>query len=566
MSIMDILNDVDSIKISISLAIGAFLSIVCQLIYEQFFNDKIYRYIFMAASLLIAFLYYLVIRNSIWDIETAARTMVICFILTVLLIWIPSVKSRINFNQSFLAVFKCFFMAVFLNGVLFVGVAIILAAVNLLLVEINEKAYLHAANIIFVFLSPMSFLLYFPVFAAAESSGKKTPDDGGNLKTDAGNVSDNDEKLYRSINCGKFLETLVSYVIIPVAAVFTLILVIYILINITGSFWTDNLLESMLVAYSITVILIYLLASNIDNAWSKSFRNIFPKVLVVVVLFQTVSSLIRISKYGVTYGRYYVIMFGIFATIAGIIFSVMPKEKNGVIAPILLVLSVISILPGVDAFTISRINQINRLKTVLIRNDMFSDEKVIPNSNISDDDKKIIISSFSYLNHMNYLKDISWLSEYNEHYNFEKIFGFSIYEDGNKGFNFISINRERSEGIELDGYDYLAVFDVYNADGDRIAAEFVRDGISYGLHLVNIEGKDWLILQENRTEILRFAIEDIFARFAADVESGFKSTNEVSFISENEKASMRIIIDYFSFNTFDTADYNGQLYVLIKIK
>src|SRR5690606_11145090 len=115
----------------------------------------------------------------------------------------------------------------------------------------------------------------------------------------------------------------------PLTAIFTIILLVYLLQNITGEFWTNNLLEPMLVSYAITVIIVYFLVSTINTKSAIFFRKIFPKVLVPIVLFQTVSSVLRIQETGLTLGRYYVILFGIFALIAGIIFSVLPVRKNG---------------------------------------------------------------------------------------------------------------------------------------------------------------------------------------------------------------------------------------------
>ncbi|NLC19764.1 MAG: DUF4153 domain-containing protein [Clostridiales bacterium] len=570
--IMDIFDTEECLMLTISLSIGSLLSVVCQLLYEHFFSKKLYRYIFMAAALLLTFLYYLLIRNAVWDAETSVRSIVITFILSVLLIWIPSIKGRINFNQSFLAVFKAFCMALFLNGVLFIGVAFILGAVNLLLFDINSDAFLHAANIIFAFLSPVSFLLYLPVFPADRQRKHATAGDTnkGDGNTEAENISgikaDEEEKLDRLISCGKFLETLISYIIIPVAAVFTLILAIYILINITGSFWTDNLLESMLVAYSITVIFVYLLASTINNAWSRSFRAVFPKLLVIVVLFQTIASLMRISQNGITYGRYYVILFGIFSVIAGFIFSILPKEKNGLIAPVLVILSVISLLPGIGAFPLSKSNQIGRLKEALIRNNMLSDDRIIANGNIPDKDKEIIRSSFSYLNRSNYVKDISWLSEYSEHYNFSKIFGFEMYEDEVKAYKYINIGRQNSDGIDIAGYDYLAVVDIYN-DSNGEVASFNKNGKSYSLDWIRNDNQQLLSLREGQTQLAYFEFDKIFARFADEEESTEKSTEDVTFVEENDKISIKLIINYFSFNAYDPTDnYNGQLYVLVKVK
>ena len=80
----------------------------------------------------------------------------------------------------------------------------------------------------------------------------------------------------------------------------------------------DNRLEPMLVAFAITVILVYILASKIENKIPQLFRKVFPKVLVPIVVFQIVSSVLRTQDTGITHGRYYVILFGIFAAVSGV--------------------------------------------------------------------------------------------------------------------------------------------------------------------------------------------------------------------------------------------------------
>ena len=173
------------------------------------------------------------------------------------------------------------------------------------------------------------------------------------------------ESIDEAAHCPKFLEVLISYILIPLIAVFTLILVIYIIKNIGGEFWTDNLLEPMLVSYAITVILVYILASEIENKFTAFFRKVFPKVLVPIVLFQITSSILSLADTGVTHTRYYVILFGLFAAVSGILLSFLPVRKNGVIAALLIVFAIISIVPPVDAFTVSRSSQTNTLKNVL---------------------------------------------------------------------------------------------------------------------------------------------------------------------------------------------------------
>lgn len=564
-------NNEPYINITLTLGIGALIYAVFQLLYERFCNKHIYRYLFITTTLLLSFLYYLYINNTRWVTETLIRTLVIFFILIVSFLWVPSVKSQISFNQSFMVVFKTFFMTVFLNGVLFIGILLVFAAIDNLLFNINEKVYLHCANIIFVLIAPVHFLIYIPVYPGLVNQSRiKQPGKEDTAKERGSFYEVNNESINKVTIPGKILETLISYILIPITAIFTFILLIYIITNITGNFWTDNLLEPMLVAYSIIVIIVYLLASTIENAWTRSFRRVFPKVLVLVVLFQTISSTIRISKYGITYGKYYAILFGIFAIIAGIVFCIKPKEKNGLIAPFLIILSLISIMPGVGAFTISRINQTNRLQTALERNNMLDEERIRPSGKISDEEKQIIISSITYLNRMDYTKNISWLSEYRETQNFEMVFGFPMYSDTEDLGRYINIHREQNNPIPLEGYDFMITLDIYSDYTDESVVDYTMADKSYTLRIITEQEKEQnIVLESEQTVYGSFTVSDIFKRFIDDESTTFrlKTTEEVTFISDTDKASIKVIVNNLSYNSDNIAEnYNAQVYVLIKIK
>src|SRR5690606_9799957 len=121
-------------------------------------------------------------------------------------IWIPSIKSKVSFNKSFLISFKAFFIALFFSGVIFGGTAVILGATDTLLFSVDYRAFSHASNVIFVLFGPLYFLSLIPLYPGKANMGDE--------QTLAG--------IEQEANCPKFLEILISYIIIPLIAVFTL--------------------------------------------------------------------------------------------------------------------------------------------------------------------------------------------------------------------------------------------------------------------------------------------------------------------------------------------------------
>ena len=117
--------------------------------------------------------------------------------------------------------------------------------------------------------------------------------------------------------------------------------------------------------YSSAGLIIYILASRLENRFAVLYQRIFPKVLVPVVVMQLISVYIRLNAYGVTESRYYVALFGVFSIVIGIILSFKPVKRNGLIALLAAGFAVLSIIPPVDAFTISRNSQVTRLENML---------------------------------------------------------------------------------------------------------------------------------------------------------------------------------------------------------
>ncbi|NLP34441.1 MAG: DUF4153 domain-containing protein [Clostridiales bacterium] len=541
-------------KLLFTFVLGVFISLVSQVIYERFFDNSGIRKLLMAGTIIITAGYYFIISSK--DIFTTVFTIrmgAVWFVLLIAFLWIPTIKSSFSFNESFLALFKAFFLAVFYSSVLFIGVSLIIMAIDLLIVTVNGDTIPHVANLIFCIFATIYLLSNLPLFNYDKE----------------GEVAQEQEI---QVSVSKFLKNLISYVIIPITAVFTLVLLLYVIMNITGKFWTDNMLEPMLVSYSITVIIVYLLASNIQNNFANIFRNLFPKVLVPIVLFQTIASVLKIGEAGFTHGRYYAILFGVFATIAGILFCFVPVKKNGLIAPILIVLSLLSIVPPVDAFTVSRKSQIRRLEDTLMRNNMLQDGKLSPNTSIVETDREIIISSVQYLNIMGYTEDIVWLSSYANNKDFEKEFGFPQYDYISKDDNTIYLHRE-SNAVPITGYDIMLHTNLYFSPDEREIGNFVKDDRSYRLVLQNQadDKHSILLFNEENMELLAFDIQEIVDRaITLHEEMESLTLEQASFTQENDVARMTLVVENIHINNYtgsmDEKYVDINTYILVTLK
>ncbi|MEA4847776.1 MAG: DUF4153 domain-containing protein [Clostridiaceae bacterium] len=552
----DISTGKDYSKFLITFVVGAFLGSVLQAAYERFFYRSSGRMALMGAAVLFTAGYYLIIMPAPkLGIEIGIRTSVALFALLVAFIWTPVIRSKISFNESFMAAFKAFFNSLLFSGVIMGGISIIIAAIDQLLFPVDYRAYSHAAGIVFILFAPMYFLSLIPIYPGTVQE----------------NMDVQKEKTDKAVHCPKFLEILLSYIIVPLISVFTIILLIYIIRNIGGKFWTDNLLEPMLVSYSITVILMYILTSELGNRFSVYFRMIFPKVLVPIVIFQIVSSVMSLGDTGITHTRYYVILFGIFAAAAGIIMSIVPVRKNGIIAAMLIVFALISVVPPVDAFTVSRRSQTDMLEAVLVKNNMLSDNMVKPNSSIPEEDKKIIIKSIEYLSMMDYTGKIEWLpDDFIIYEDFQKTFGFNQYEiPGDLNQN-VYLGLEQQISIDITGYDSFAIFNI-QINGQNTAekiCDIIKSGETYTLSKRTAGDQGDVYLTKGNQELIRFSIREIFDKFYEyNTSKGLINAEEATFTKENELAKITIVVQNLSIDkASDRTYYGADLYALIKIK
>jgi len=564
---MAIHHEVDYTKYLLTFLVGAFLAFTLQAAWERFSDKPSVRIATMAVCLILTLGYFVIVRQyASTSIETWIRTSVALLALLIAYIWVPVINSEVSFNQGFMAAFKAFFNSLLFSGVLFTGITLIITAIDLLLFRVSDKSYLHTLNIVGMLFAPIYFLSLIPIYPGAADKNQSSE-----------TLEHNREKVKRSSLCPKFLEVLISYIIIPLLTIYTIILIIYIARNITGDFWIDNRLEPMLVSFAIAVILIYILASSLENKVAEWFRKIFPKVLAPIVLFQIVASVLRIQETGMTHGRYYVIIFGIFAVVSGVLMCFMPIRKNGIIAALLIGFSLVSIMPPVDAFTISRTNQTARLTDVLIENKMLENNTISPNASVSEAAKKIISDSVNYLAMMEYSKNIPYLGEeFNVYEDFYDTFGFYRYDENPYRQDSLYLNLNQQSPLDISGYETFVVVNFYVQDEkmDSLICIFESEGKVYTLSRDKIAAPGMLILsEENGSELMRIDMKDVFDHFdtssgdAYQISKDFMSAEAATFKQENDQVAISLVAMFLAIEKSGAEPiYNGDFYVLIHIK
>ena len=554
-------DEQSNFKLLFTFIIGGFASGVAQMIFERFGKNKKFRYLCMGIGVLITGAYAFFVQNTLeWGMEIGIKSVVATMILAIAFIWFPVIQSYPNFNHSFLVTFKSFFQTLLYMAVLFLGVILIITAIDILIIPINEKNYMYSANFIFVMLMPILILSMIPKYSGIMVKNEK----------DQVNI-ENPDSLSSIFKCPKILQILVSYIMIPLVFLYTIILMLYLILNIKNKFWSNNLLEPLLITYIIIIIILYLLASTIENKTVILFRKIFPKILIPFVTIQIISSILSVFNYGVTHTRYFVIVFGLFSICVSIVMSIFSIEKNGIIAFLFIVFSLITIIPPIDAFSISKFSQKNMLEKVLYSNEMLQDDEIIKNAKLSDLDKSKIVNSLRYLDSLNELKNIRWLpNEFTISNDLYDTFGFYEKDIDQNVNKILSLYTKLEEPLKIKGFDYL-VQSYYSSDdlNTHEIGKITNRNQTYVIKtILKKDGGGIEVLDGNKMQIMKITTDELIEKYQYKLNNHLELTyDEAINIKENEDLKVQFILKNISVeNRNNDTYYYFEFYILIHLK
>jgi len=467
-------------KLMYTFWVGAFIGMLAQFCSERFPGIGAKRPAIYTLSLLLIIGYWLIL----WPVpelsaEITVRTLVAIFAMLCAVLWIPSFKRVTDFNQVALVHFKSVFTSILYSAVLSAGLSAIIATVDVLLFNVSEKAYLYTLSLVWVMFATLYYLSLLPKFNSTEELDL--------------------EAVAKARSYPRFLEILVAYILIPLVAIYTLVLLAYFVKILLTWHWPSGQLGPMVLVYSAAGIILFVLASLLTNRFAFWYCRIFPKVLIPIVIMQLISVGIRLNAYGVTESRYYVALFGIFSIISGLILSIRPVGKNSLIALLAAAFAVVSVIPPVDAFTVSRTSQISRVERILQTEGILVDGKITPKQDVSDYTKIETTNILTYLNRNSSLKYIEWLPEdFDLYTDMNKVFGFGPSYPDWPDYLYASVDGEKP--IDVSGYQvcFNTHFGSYLLkEAGMRSYPFTIDGVSYELLIEQLSNQQTKIAVRN---------------------------------------------------------------------
>jgi hypothetical protein len=337
--------------------LGISLFIALQLVSEKKQLNFFLSLAIKLGTLCLLTIYYFLLPQNIFQSESAHLIRYFLFMSAAhLLVSVAPFTERgyisafWEFNKS---IFLRLLTSALYSGVLFAGLSIALSAVDhLFAVDIKWERYMQLWWFLVGIFNTWFFLSGFP----------------RNIKLSETEI------LYP-----KGLKVFTQYVMIPLVVVYVCILYAYMGKIVIEWDWPKGWVGYLVLGFSTTgifsLLLIHPIKDRMGNSWIAIIWRWFYVVILPLVVLLLLAVWRRISEYGITERRYFVIVLGLWLAAIALYFLI-SKTKSIKIIPISLCIIALLVSFGPwGAFSISEHNQVDRLKEVLIKNGLFADGK-----------------------------------------------------------------------------------------------------------------------------------------------------------------------------------------------
>ncbi len=264
----------------------------------------------------------------------------------------------------------------------------------------------------------------------------------------------------------KFIEAVISFVLLPLTSLATIIIYIYMLKILALRQIPQNSIYRIIAGLFVVAFPVWVMTYEYKqkNKFVEVFSKIMPIAFIPLIGLQVYSIGARIGENGITPVRYMGVMFIIFEIIA-IVLSIVNKRKyltNALlVAAVLMAIS--TILPVVNMEEISNYNQASRLKNAWREGESFT--------SLSSEEKATASSAYRYLlkqeNSEKYLPKYLDKEELTE----KLIEHYSPYGDEDETYDekrttYKRVNYQYPDDgvITVEGYNYIKKFQVYEYD------------------------------------------------------------------------------------------------------
>ena len=364
----------------------------------------------------------------------------------------------------------------------------------------------------------------------------------------------------------KVFKFLIYFIVIPLITIYTGILYIYFGKMLVTRSWPQGLVSHLILWYTIFSLFIMIMVTPMTkkDPVAKVFKKYFPLASIPLLALSIVSISKRISQYGVTELRYFIVLLGIWLIFCMV--SSIFRARLSVILISLIVVVYISVFSPVNNRRITIMSQNKRLERILIKHGLLKDGKLIKNSGLNENQKYEVTDVLNYILGIRDKKEgienvkpfgKSDGKPYTNIDEFEKAVGIdhSWYEYGSGTDDYYAVftinEKQQNDSYnaveEVNGYEYLVSnITSYNFEND-LTWEFS------GKYPVKISEKNISVYNGNKEELIKIEMSEILGKILdkpeiqqkinkpkEEIKDSVVPENVLEFTGENEKVKYRI--------------------------
>ena len=340
----------------------------------------------------------------------------------------------------------------------------------------------------------------------------------------------------------KFLFT---RIIAPLFLIYGSILLLYIIKVVVLKAIPNNIITNLILWYGLLSVVVLFVSKTVQDKFIKIYDKVQPIILLILSGMMFYSIGIRISYYGITEGRYMVVMGGVFIVISMIYYLFFNKKTYITIPTTLLILTLISSVGPVSAYNISKIDQKNRLEKMLIEENLLVNGEIKPQKNINPAKIKEIKDKLDYFTRKHSAKELAYLDEKftTSEINMKRVFGFRGDEfESLYGKNRFYANNKLE--IDTTGYDRLLEnivfeYDFTNQSINNTGNPEVTFSKKSNVIVIQYKGKK---IGKLNIETFRNKLEDFWNEQGPDIDT---ENPDVSIIDEGviDKTKYKTILE-----------------------
>lgn len=389
------IEELNYIRLLMTAGLGLSLTLAIALYLERKAPNRLTRIIANLLGIGLLCLYYYQLGDSV-DESEALQFVVLNIACHLLVSFSPFVvKNETNgfwqFNER---IFTRFLTASLYTVVLWLGLAGALAAIdNLFDVNINGRNYFRMWIVLVGLFNTVFFLAGIP-------------------------------KDFESLNTSnaypKGLKLFTQFVLLPLVVIYLVILYAYfgkiIVLWTLPQGWVSWLVNGFSVAGILALLLIYPIRNNDENKWVNTFTRWFFIALLPLIILLFISIGLRVSQYGITENRYYILAVAVWLLIMAIYFILKGFNQIKIVPISLSLFMLVSVIGPFNATNTGVRSQLNRLDHILTEQNLLVDGKIVP---LKEKETFSSVEASNIQSILNYLDDRKALLKLQPYFSFQ---------------------------------------------------------------------------------------------------------------------------------------------------